>query len=240
METEFIAWQQCSAHWPQKAAHTGRAVQLCRSAPSWSISYSRGTVLPSQAVRSWDKVLISRKPGCLVGVQKVECSISKVIRINAPAQSRHFLLPEHVTCTMSASHALLTPGCSSRAPCHQGRKLWWLRTQLPYRWPGSPNSWDAVVLERDFLGVPQEGLLEGEKGGFVSWWALQSLSKKATESLKSCQRLNDPSSFTHFGVSMVGANELSGFLAFSALPSHCFWGALGFCNALTCRFKPEW
>lgn len=31
----------------------------------------------------------------------------------------------------------------------------------------APYTADAVVLERDFPGVPQEGLLEGGKVGFV-------------------------------------------------------------------------
>lgn len=31
----------------------------------------------------------------------------------------------------------------------------------------APHAVDAVVLERDFPGVPQEGLLEGGKVGFV-------------------------------------------------------------------------
>lgn len=66
-----------------------------------------------------DKVLTRGKPGCLLGVQETECSTYKVIRMNTPAQSRHFLLPEQslapISCTMSASHTLATREGSSGA-----------------------------------------------------------------------------------------------------------------------------
>lgn len=103
-------------------------------------------------------------------VQKVECSINKAIGINPAARSRHYLLPElslsHATCSMSAADTPLAPGCSSRAHCHRAGSSGGSGHSCPAGGQ-APHAADAVVLERDFPGVPQEGLLEGGKVGFV-------------------------------------------------------------------------
>lgn len=165
---------------------------------------------------SWGNVPARARPGCLVGAQKVECSINKVIRINT-------LLKAGVFSSLSKALHMPHVPCVLHTPCWaqaaaQGSSTPGREALVAQRWPSSPESWDAAVLQRDFV---LEGLLEGGKLGFLSWWALQSWSVKATESSKSCQSLNNPSSIAHFGVSTLGANELHRFAALSALPSYC-------------------